>query len=221
MHLSQERPCPQCERNLPEIVVEGNTCECPYCGTRLRFSDRNTWISLLLSFASSLTVAQKLDLQAWAGIIWVPVFLFHLFVAAVLLSFLKAPLLIDEDNSGRRFHPLRTLSFFIRAWIALTLFMAVYGYFLGWAGVFMGASKEEILEGLDLWSVPLRIVNPAFIVSPDKAFVTDMGIIAANSYFFALGLTAVFKIVHMFIQRSRVIQLSISGVEIGDDDDDL
>jgi hypothetical protein len=43
--------------------------------------------------------------------------------------------------------------------------------------------------------------------------------VTANSYFNALALTIVFKVVHGFLKRSRVTQLGISSITLDDDDE--
>jgi hypothetical protein len=70
-----------------------------------------------------------------------------------------------------------------------------------------------------MWSVPLGLINSAFVVRPDKSFVAVIGIVSANCYFYALGLTLVFKFVHQRLRRNRVTKLGISGSTLDDDDE--
>jgi len=75
------------------------------------------------------------------------------------------------------------------------------------------------VEATDIFSMPLGLVNPRFMIRPDKSLAEVIGIITANSYFWSLGLTILFKVVHGFISRSRVTQLGISSTTMNDDDD--
>lgn len=174
---------------------------------------------MVLSFFSSLAIAYWMGLQAWAGVLWVPIFLVCMMFSRRFVSLFVSPLEIVPTQ--RKSSSVNTLFFFVSAWLGCTLYMTVYGYLIGSWAFSLGASPQEVRESLGLWSIPLGLANSAFVVTPDKPFVTDLGIIAANSYFYAFGLTFVYKTVHTILHRSRVTQLSISGTEIGDDDDDL
>jgi hypothetical protein len=94
-----------------------------------------------------------------------------------------------------------------------------YGLVLGWFVFLFGGSRGDILETTDMWSVPLGWINPAFVVRPEKSFVAVIGIVTANCYFWALGLTLVFKVVHYLLRRNRVTELGISGRTLDDDDE--
>ncbi|HEY6970475.1 MAG TPA: hypothetical protein VJA94_14810 [Candidatus Angelobacter sp.] len=113
----------------------------------------------------------------------------------------------------------RNLTLFLSFWFGMTMVAIVHAYVLGW-GAFLFASKRDVWEITDMWSVPLGLINAAFRISPEKSFVAVLGILVANSYFYALALTLIFKFVHGIIQRNRVTQLSLSGKSVGDDDDD-
>ena len=172
---------------------------------------------MVFSFFLSLAIAYWMGLQAWAGALWVPIFLVCMMFSRRFVSLIVSPL--EVVSTQRKSSSIHTLFFFVSAWLGCTLYMAVYGYLIGSWAFSLGASPQEIRESLGLWSIPLGLANSALVVTPDKPLVTDLGIIAANSYFYAFGLTVVFKLVHGVLQRNRVIQLSLSGDEIGDDDD--
>ncbi len=70
-----------------------------------------------------------------------------------------------------------------------------------------------------MFSFPLGLINRNFIIRPDRSLAEVIGIVTANCYFYALGLTVVFKVVHGFLSRSRVTQLGISGTMLNDDDE--
>jgi hypothetical protein len=78
----------------------------------------------------------------------------------------------------------------------------------------------EVTEVSEMFSFPLGLVNSAFVIRPDTGLAEAVGIVTANSYFYALGLTLVFKVVHAS-NRSRVTQLGISSSALNDDDDEF
>lgn len=174
---------------------------------------------MVFSFFPSLAIAYWMGLQAWAGALWVPIFLGCMMFSRHFVSLFISPLEVVSTQRG--ISSVHTLFFFVSAWLGCTLYMAVYGYLIGAWAFSLGASPQEIRESLGLWSIPLGLANSAFVVTPDKPFVTDLGIIAANSYFYAFGLTVVYKAVHTILQRNRITQLAISDPEMGDSDDDL
>jgi len=159
-----------------------------------------------------------IGLKAYAAILWIPIFWLCLkFVPGLLVS---AELKVYADVPPKvRGVIKRNLLLFLSFWFGLTLVGIVHAYVLGW-GAFLLASKGDVWEITELWSLPLGLVNPAFRLSPEKSFVADLGILVANCYFNALALTLIFKFVHRMLQRNRVTQLSIGGNRVGDDDDD-
>ncbi|HEY3770032.1 MAG TPA: hypothetical protein VGN44_15260, partial [Candidatus Angelobacter sp.] len=96
---------------------------------------------------------------------------------------------------------------------------AARGDLTGWIAALLGAPREEVARSTDLWSIPLGLINPSFVIKPDKGLAEVLGIVTANSYFDALALTIVFKVVHGFLKRSRVTQLGISSITLDDDDE--
>ena len=83
----------------------------------------------------------------------------------------------------------------------------------------MERPRQDAVQATDIFSLPLGLVNPRFMIRPDKSLAEVLGIITANSYFVALALVAIFTVVHGFIRRSRVTQLGISRPTLNDDDD--
>lgn len=113
----------------------------------------------------------------------------------------------------------RNLLLFLSFWFGLVITILCYAFVLGWIVFFSGGSRRDIREFTDVWSVPLGLMNPAFILKPDSSFVAAIGILSANCSFFALGLMLVFKIVHLFLRRNRVTELGILGHTLDGDDD--
>jgi hypothetical protein len=100
----------------------------------------------------------------------------------------------------------------------MVVFVVAYGFFTGWLVALLGGHRDAA-EITDMWSVPLGLINPAFVIRPEKSLAEVLGIVTANCYFYALGLTFVFKVVHGFLRRSRVTQLGISSTTLDDDDE--
>jgi tRNA U34 5-carboxymethylaminomethyl modifying GTPase MnmE/TrmE len=95
-----------------------------------------------------------------------------------------------------------------------------YGYVLGWVA-YLNGSHRDVIESMEMWSMPLGLINPAFTIRPEKDLVEVIGIVTANSYFWALGLMLIFKFVHSRMRRNRVTELAISGSSVGEEDDGL
>ena len=110
---------------------------------------------------------------------------------------------------------------FVSFWISLIIVILGYSVVLGWIAFLADGSPRDIREITEMWSIPLGVVNSAFVVRPDKSFVAVLGIVSANCYFWALGLALVFKVVHGVLRRSRVTELGISSSVQTDDDDEI
>ncbi|HLJ88907.1 MAG TPA: hypothetical protein VKZ53_18960 [Candidatus Angelobacter sp.] len=157
-------------------------------------------------------------LKAYVGFMWVPVFIVCLLVVPRLLPSPFIPVVIVKAPLGRW---RRNLSFFLSAWIALTLFMLAYGMVMGWGAFLLGSSTRDVREIEDLWSLPLGWINSSFIVRKESGFVAVFGIVAANCYFYALAATLSAKIVHALLRSNRTTELGLSRPAIEEDDDDL
>jgi hypothetical protein len=177
---------------------------------------------LLLGFAASVAVVQLLDIKAYAAILWLPILVACIWfvtpMAARLAASVASPLRVINPSAKGSAGYKYTLSLFVCSWITLVLLAVTYGSFTGWLAFLLGHSSEEAAASTGLWSIPLGLVNREFFITPNKGLGEVLGIIIANSYFNALALTIVFKVVHGFIRRSRITQLGISGTTIDDDD---
>jgi hypothetical protein len=192
--------------------------KCAHCNISLSFSGRRVPLGLVLSFIVSLLISQFIGLKVYAAVLWIPIFLLSLrFVLPLIVS---TELKIHSDCPPKPPDVIRrNLVLFLAFWAGTTFTAMVYGYIMGW-GAFLLGSKYGLWEITDMWSVPLGLVNPAFHIKADKSFVAVLGIVVANCYFYALGLTLAFKFVHGRLQRNRVMQLGISGAPVGQDDDE-
>jgi hypothetical protein len=177
-------------------------------------------LGLVFGFIASVVVVQLLGLKAYAALLWLPILLlcirYVLPLAASLVYPLKAEPAAAAKSSGSY---KSTLRLFLSVWFALILTAIAYGFFTGWLAFLLGAPRQEVVTATALWSMPLGLVNSSFFIRPDQGLAEVLGIVTANCYFNALGLTVVFKVVHGFLRRSRVTQLGLSGATLDDDDE--
>jgi len=213
--------CPKCYGTLRLEDHPATTLQCERCGVWVRLSRLPLAVAFIVSLIVSLLIAQILGLKAYAAILWIPIFLACLrFVPSLVVplfpvfTVVKGPM--PKSARGWR----RDLAMFLYSWIAITLYMWVYGFVMGWGAFLFGSSAQDVREIADMWSVPLGLASPAFVVRPEKSLAAVMGIVAANCYFYALGLTLAYKVVHRALQRNRVTQLGLSGRPLDEDDEE-
>jgi hypothetical protein len=219
MASSCQWTCPACQGSL-EREEEHLPFECRQCGARFGFSTLPLWLGLPLGFVLSLLVVQILGLKAYAALLWIPILFASLAVVLPLTAALLPARLVELGPTGKNSGSYkRTLILFLTWWLVCIVIAVVYGFFAGWLAALLGAPRQDVTEVTDMWSVPLGLINPAFVIRPEKGLAEVLGIVTANCYFYALALTAVFKIVHGFLRRSRVTQLGISNTTLDDDDD--
>jgi hypothetical protein len=175
-----------------------------------------------LGFCASLVVSQLIRLRAYAGIVWLPIFALCLWLARDVVAVFVKPLEPFSDANDRPRSALRqNVTLFLAIWAGTTFTLVGYIYILAWIAFFIGASHRDIIEISDMASYPLAWINPWFIVRVNKTFAVVAAISAGNSIFYAVALTACFKIVRRAFRRSRVIELSIKGTAVGAEDDDF
>jgi hypothetical protein len=173
-----------------------------------------------VSFVASIAVVQYLGLKAYAALLWLPILLLCFVYIVPLAGSLRSPLRVEPSTSVKSSTSYKnTLRFFAACWFTGILLGVTYGFFTGWLAALLGHSHQDVVEAVDIWSFPLSLINPSFIIRPEKSLAEVMGILTANSYFYALGVTVVFKVVHGFIKKSRVTQLGISSAMLDDDDE--
>lgn len=178
-------------------------------------------LGLVLSFVASLVVVWYMGLKAYAALLWLPVLaLCFTQVAPLVVSLFGSPLRVEPGSSANGSSSYkRTLRLFLSFWFGLVLLAVIYGFFTGWTVALLGAPREDVAVTTALWSIPLGLINPEFFIRPEKSLAEVLCIVTANSYFNALALTVVFKVVHGFMRRSRVTQLGISTPTLDDDDE--
>jgi DNA-directed RNA polymerase subunit RPC12/RpoP len=221
MPPSRQWTCPACDSPLEREDLKNPPVNCPHCGARIGFSSVPLLLGLVLGFIASLVVVQFLGLKAYAALLWLPILLLCIIKALPLVvSLLGSPLRVEPSTSAKGSSSYKnTLRLFLSFWFALVLLAVVYGFFTGWLAALLGAPREDVAVAADLWSIPLGLINPTFFIRPEKGLAEVLCIVTANSYFNALVLTVVFKVVHGFIKRSRVTQLGISTTTLDDDDE--
>lgn len=212
--------CPGCGGGIELLPSKVFKYGCPHCQGIVIRSRRHLLVSYVLGFILSLIVAKLLQLSAAAAPLWIPIFVLSFVAAARLAALVISPYELYKYDAPPPGLIARNLGVFLGIWLAIVVSIMTYGYVLGWLAYFNG-SHRDLAESMDLWSVPLGFVNPEFVVRPDKSLVEVIGIVSANCYFWALGLTLIFKFVHSRMRRSRVTELAISGSSVGEDDDGL
>lgn len=218
MSTARRLSCPNCKTPLTSEDLRRLPTDCPHCGARIVLSAAPLLAALLSGFAASVLVVQLLGLKAYAALLWLPILVLCVRYAFPVVGPMFFRLSI-QPTSSRTDSYKNTLRLFLVWWLVLILFAIVYGSFIGAVPFLLGAPRQEAVEANDIFSLPLGLINAKFMIRPDKSLAEVIGILTANSYFWALGLTAVFKVVHGFISRSRVTQLGISGTTMNDDDE--
>jgi hypothetical protein len=193
--------------------------DCPHCGARIGFSSTPLLLSLVLGFIASVVVVQVLGLKAYAALLWLPILILCIRYVLPMVASVVYPLKVESTAAKGAGSYKNTLRMFLAIWFALITTAVAYGFFTGWLAFLLGAPRQDVTAATDLWSLPLCLVNSEFFIRPEKELAEVLGIVTANSYFNALGLTVVFKVVHGFLRRSRVTQLGLSGATLDDDDD--
>ena len=173
----------------------------------------------MVGFVVSLVVVRYLDLKAYAALLWLPILVLCVIYVVPLAASFVSPLRVETGPAKGSGSYKSTLRLFLSFWFSTILFVVAYGFFTGWLVFLLGSPRQDVADIGDMFSFPLGLINPAFIIRPEKGLAEVLGIVTANCYFYALGLTFVFKVVHGFLRRSRVTQLGISGATLDDDDE--
>jgi hypothetical protein len=220
MPPSRQWTCPACNGLLSRDHLKNPPFECPHCGAHIGFSSVPLLLGLVFGFIASVVVVQVLGLKAYAALLWLPILLLCIRYLLPLATSMVYPLKVEPTASAKGSGSYKsTLRLFLSVWFALILTAVAYGFFTGWLAFLLGAPRQEVTTATALWSMPLGLVNSSFFITPDQGLAEVLGIVTANCYFNALGLTVIFKVVHGFLRRSRVTQLGLSGATLDDDDD--
>ena len=87
----------------------------------------------------------------------------------------------------------------------------------GWLHIGLGASRDELNDNWDIYSVPLAWINPAFLIRSDKWLSDVSGTIMGNSIFEALVFFGLYTAVRARLDRNRAIRLKISDADSEDE----
>ena len=214
--------CPACHSLLIDQDPKDMPWRCRQCGASVSFSSLGVWAALPAGFILSILVVQVLGLSAKTSLLWPPILIICLIAAlraTVLFPFLFRLRAAAAAQTGADSYK-RTLRLFIIFWIGIVLALLIEYSIVAWWMYALRAPRTEIDAQVGILSFPLGLVNSEFVISTQKSLAQVLSVLIANSYFYAIALTAVFKIVHGAISRSRVIQLGI-GTSTPNDDDDL
>jgi hypothetical protein len=176
---------------------------------------------LLFSFLVSLLISRAIGLRAYAGISWIPIFLLCLSLSRDLLpKFFPLLQPYVESRPAKRNALQRNAPLFLAVWFSCAITFLGELYVIGWLTFFAGGSHTDIVEISDMGSYPLAWLSPKFVVRPDESFPVVLGIIMANSVFYATAVSLAYKVVHAALHRNRTIQLGIGGSIVSEEEDD-
>ena len=134
----------------------------------------------------------------------------------VLITFVLYIIVPATYEPGYPQEQLTFVSAFIAVFVTVLLveFLAVLALY-----VILGAKPAEVQEHLDMLSAPLGFFSQQFLITPQKSLLDVCGIMLGNSFLLAIPFFACVKIVHFFLRRSRVLQISIDGRPSDQSDD--
>jgi hypothetical protein len=212
--------CPGCGGEI--LLLPGKVFRygCPHCQGIVILSRRHLLVSYVVGFILSLIIAKALQLTVMAAPLWIPIFVLSFIVVAQIAALVISPYEVYKYDAPLPGVITRNLGVFLAIWLAIVVTIMTYGYVLGWVA-YLNGSHRDVIESMEMWSMPLGLINPAFTIRPEKDLVEVIGIVTANSYFWALGLMLIFKFVHSRMRRNRVTELAISGSSVGEEDDGL
>ncbi len=101
---------------------------------------------------------------------------------------------------------------FVAWYVACCLMIFVYWTGFGWTHILLGASKDELRDNLNFFSLPLGMVSRGFVLAPQRTFVDVCGILLANCFFYARVLFLLHKFGAFLIRRNRVTRMDLSAL---------
>jgi hypothetical protein len=99
---------------------------------------------------------------------------------------------------------------FIAFYGASCLMGIIYWTLWGWLHVGLGATKDELKDNWDIFSVPLGWIHPGFVIRSDKWLSDVFGTIMGNSFFGAVAIFFVYRVVRTRLNQNRAIRLDIA-----------
>src|SRR5215467_10679393 len=159
--------CPGCDMPVLPEHTRQIPFDCPHCGARIGFSEAPLIPALLLGFALSVWVVQLLGLKAYAALLWLPILVACIVYALPIVGARIFRLTVQKPRASGSYKT--TLRFFLSCWFFLILFTVVYGSIIGFLPFLFGEPMQESAEATEIFSMPLRLVNPRFMIRPDKS----------------------------------------------------
>jgi hypothetical protein len=80
----------------------------------------------------------------------------------------------------------------------------------GWLSIVLRASRGDFADLMGFFSMPLCWVNSRFFIAPDRSFSEVCGILAGNSFFYALLVFLLYRGVHARLHANRVTRMSLT-----------
>lgn len=205
---------------MPILPTKEFRYGCPRCHGIVILSQRHLLVSYVLGFVLSLAIAELLRLPAAAAPLWLIIFFFSFIVARQLTALVMAQYEMYKYDAPPRGVIARNLTLFLVIWYAIVAIVLIEGYVFS-SLAYLNGLHRDMIELMDIGSMPLGFVNPAFVIRPGKSLVEVIGIVSADGYFWALALTLIFKFVHSRMRQNRVTELALSGSSVEEDDDGL
>jgi hypothetical protein len=201
--------CPRCKGHLKRQQLKD--WNCPHChiDLGLALSYRRTLALLTLLMVTLVAFATH---KPTSGGAW----LFRMFVLAIPCWFF---LMLSIPPWLKKGH-IQPRVTFISSWLgaALSVLLVEFLLFVG-AYVLLGASQSELLEHLEMLSMPLASISPNFLITCTRSFLDVCGVILGNSIFFGTVIYAFYLPVRWAFRRARPTQLSIASSDAPEDDD--
>lgn len=215
--------CPECQEKINLHLVTFRPFSCPHCHEQLDVSKTYNCVTAILAFIGSLALAYIVGLKAYLALGWIVLlFLSFAFVPSIVKSIIPPrlePARPVEDRTEPTEPWKRKLTMFLAFWFGGTIFLFAYGYILGWSAVVVGGARSMGRDVAEVFSGPLAWINSSFVIQPDSNFVTVLGIVFANTFFYAAILTVLVSFVRSRMKKSEVLQMGISEKVTRDDDD--
>jgi hypothetical protein len=221
---SERTFCPHCRERLDIVrlnIFAAN--KCPLCGFLLSVSPLYRSATLLLSFATSLLLANIFRIKVYAAIAWIPLLI--LSVALVrnfaIVSFPPQLRLVKTNAFSAKIEPWQhNMRLLLVLWFGQTFLLLVYGLILGWVSYLVGGTQRDVREVCEFFSVPLAWMNSDLVISPNSSLPAAFAIVFGNAFCYAATYTALTRIVQSRL-RKPTTRLGIVNNPVEDDTDDV
>jgi hypothetical protein len=100
---------------------------------------------------------------------------------------------------------------FIFWYVAFIIFTFFYWQAWGWLSIVLRASRGDFADLMGIFSMPLCWVNSRFFIAPDRSFSDVCGILAGNSFFYALLVFLLYRGVHARLHANRVTRMNLAA----------